>query len=157
MAFIPEGAKWYLAEIVNEITVEGDPRNVVHTNLVLVRADSPNEAYEKALDLGKGGETFFQNPAGKRVDIKFFGLHSLNVIYDELEHGAELSFHEKISMRAEELRKWIRPKEKLAVFAAIKPSSGPDYASGDIVREALDMLYTLRPDSSRHERNDNES
>ena len=45
MAFIPADAKWYLAEIVEQISVEGDPRSVIHTNLVLVRADSPDEAY----------------------------------------------------------------------------------------------------------------
>ena len=39
-----------------EITVEGESRNVVHTNLLLVRADSPEEAYEKALELGAEGE-----------------------------------------------------------------------------------------------------
>ena len=40
MAYIPEDAKWYLADIVLEITIEDDPRNVVHTNLVLISADS---------------------------------------------------------------------------------------------------------------------
>jgi hypothetical protein len=45
MGFLAKVAKWYLADIVEEIRVEGDRRNVVHTNLILVRADSPNEAY----------------------------------------------------------------------------------------------------------------
>ena len=49
MGYIPKNAKWYLAELVEEITISGDPRNVVHTNLVLVRADSAAEAYEKSL------------------------------------------------------------------------------------------------------------
>ena len=52
MGYIPEDAKWYLADLVEEITVEGDPRNVVHTNMTLVRADSPEEAYQKAVQLG---------------------------------------------------------------------------------------------------------
>lgn len=55
MGYIPKSAKWYLADIVQQITVEGDPRSVVHTNLVFVRADSPEEAYEKALELGADG------------------------------------------------------------------------------------------------------
>ena len=41
MGYIPPDAKWYLAEIVQQISVEGDPRRVVHTNLVLVRGDCP--------------------------------------------------------------------------------------------------------------------
>jgi hypothetical protein len=52
MGFIPKDPKWYLADIVEEIRVAGDWRNVVHTNLILVRADSPDEAYEKAMALG---------------------------------------------------------------------------------------------------------
>src|SRR5580658_4503571 len=98
MAYIPESAKWYLAEIVEQITVEGDPRNVVHTNLVLVRADSPDEAYQKAIELGTAGDASFENPDGKWVTFRFRGLHDLNVIYDELEDGAELDCSENIGM-----------------------------------------------------------
>jgi len=32
MAYIPTDAQWYVAEIVEQITVEGDSRNVVHKN-----------------------------------------------------------------------------------------------------------------------------
>jgi hypothetical protein len=34
-------AEWYLAEIVEEFRIAGETQNIVHTNLVLVRADSP--------------------------------------------------------------------------------------------------------------------
>jgi hypothetical protein len=91
MGYIPKDTKWYLADIVQEITVEGDPRNVVHTNLVLIRADSPEEAYEKAMELGTAGDQSWENADGKRVTFRFRGLRELNVIHDELEHGAELS------------------------------------------------------------------
>jgi hypothetical protein len=53
MAFIPEGAKWYLAELVQELRVAGDSRNVIWRNLTLVRADSPEHAYQEALRLGR--------------------------------------------------------------------------------------------------------
>ena len=88
MAFIPEDAKWYLAEVVLEFTIEDDPRNVVHRNLLLVRADSPEEAYRKGMDLGADNEASWENIDGKRVTIRFRGLCYLNVIHDELEHGA---------------------------------------------------------------------
>ena len=71
MGYIPKGAKWYLADIVQQITVEGDPRNVVHKNLVLIRADSPEEAYEKAMDLGVAGEASWENIDGNRVTFRF--------------------------------------------------------------------------------------
>ncbi len=49
MAFIPQCAKWYLADIVIEFTIEGERDNLVHTNVTLIRADSPEQAYERAL------------------------------------------------------------------------------------------------------------
>jgi hypothetical protein len=43
MAFIPKAAIWYIAQVVLEITVEGETRNVVHIDYMLIRADSPEE------------------------------------------------------------------------------------------------------------------
>jgi hypothetical protein len=55
MGFMPKDARWYLADVVLEHTIEGDPRNVVHVNMHLIEADSPEQAYEKAVALGRGG------------------------------------------------------------------------------------------------------
>lgn len=146
MSYIPENAKWYLAEIVEQITVEDDPRNVVHTNLVLVRADSPEEAYQKAIELGAAGDLSYENPDKKCVTIRFRGLHDLNVIHGELEHGAELICSEDQGFDEPAIQKWVSPKEELGVFLPITPSTGPNYLS----REVLDLLYKdfphLKPD-----------
>ncbi|MGB3691330.1 MAG: DUF4288 domain-containing protein [Spirulinaceae cyanobacterium] len=48
MTYIPQDAKWYLAELIMECKIEGDSRNVIHVNITLVRADSPEEAFSKA-------------------------------------------------------------------------------------------------------------
>jgi hypothetical protein len=135
MGFIPKDAKWYLADIVEEIRIEDDRRNVVHTNVILVRADSPDEAYQKAMALGKRGNTKYKNTDGKTVTIRFRGLRELNVIHDELEHGCEISFSEDVGVSENKIKNWISPKRKLGVFAPIRPHRGPDYASGDIMRE----------------------
>jgi Domain of unknown function (DUF4288) len=142
MAYIPKSAKWYLAEIIEQITVESDPRNVVHTNMVLVRADSPEEAYEKALDLGAAGDMSYENPDGKRVTFHFRGLRDLNVIHDELEHGAELVYSEDLDLDESEILRLVTPKEQLGIFLPISPSKGPDYRSRDVV----DELYRRFPD-----------
>jgi hypothetical protein len=128
MGYIPESAKWYLAEMVEHITVEGDPRNVVHTNLVLVRADSPEEAHQKAIELGAAGEQSYENPEGKWVKVRFRGLHDLNVIHDELEHGAELIYQEDVGFDEAGIREWVTPKEELGIFRPIPPSTGPTTA-----------------------------
>jgi hypothetical protein len=92
MVYVPEGAGWYVAEIIEEITVGGDPRNVVHRNLVLIRADSPDEAYTKALEVGGQHEGSYTNPDGRLVSTSFRGLSHLDVVHDGLEHGAELMY-----------------------------------------------------------------
>jgi len=141
MAFIPKDAKWYLAEIVLKITVEDDPRNVVHTNWVLVRADSPEEAYERSLSLGRQWEgDRYENPAGKMVRTDFCGLRDLNVIHEELEDGAEITFEEEIGLSDEEIRKKISSKDRLGVFRPLERSDRPDYASKEIIDEARKLL-----------------
>lgn len=117
MPYIPPNAKWYLADMVEEITIEDESDNIVHINLVLVRADSPDEAYQKALELGKESEISYFNTDGKSVRIIFRGLRDLNVIHEELEHGAELLYEEKIGLSDVEIRTLIRPKEVFNVFA----------------------------------------
>ncbi len=55
MGYIPpqDAEMQNLAEIVQQISVEGDPRRVVHTALVLIRGDSPDEAYAESQSTGE--------------------------------------------------------------------------------------------------------
>jgi hypothetical protein len=145
MAHIPSNAKWYIAEIVLEITVDQDPRNVVHKNLMLIRADSPDEAYEKALQVGREEEYSDKNPAGKLVQVEFRGLSELIVVHGELEDGSELLFEEKVGVSKEEIDNWILCKDELTVFCPLAsgdvPSRNvPDYSSGEIVDEIKDII-----------------
>ncbi len=140
MAYIPKDAEWYIAEIIMEIIVEGDPRNVVHRNLLLINAHSPDEAYERAQDLGREAESEYQNPADKRVVIRFRGLVVLNVIHDKLEHGAELRYSEDIGVPEAKIAELVKSKEQLSAFRAIERSKGPDYACKEIVDEALQLI-----------------
>ncbi len=140
MAYISKNANWYVVEVVEEITVEGDPRNVVHRNLNLIHAHSPEEAYERAIDLGKQGESEYQNPAAKKVTIKFRGLSSLNVVHDQLEHGAELRYLEEVSLPETNILHLLKSKEQLEVFQDIQPTKGPDYACKEIMDEALELI-----------------
>ena len=122
-SWIPKDAKWYLADIVMEIKVDGDNGNTIHSNLKLVRADSPEEAYQKAFLLGKEAEVDYDNLDGKKVTVRFRGLRDLYVIYEELEDGAEIFYSEYEDLSEESLAKVITPKEQLSVFA---PREVPD-------------------------------
>lgn len=119
MAFIPKGARWYLADIVLDFLIEDDPANVVHVNTHLIEAESPDQAYEKALALGRNSEHQYKNPAGEQVRVVFRGLRQLNVIHDDLKDGAELTWEELVEVPPEQLRRLLTPREELNVFAPI--------------------------------------
>lgn len=135
MSHIPEGARWYVADIVLEHEIEGDPRNVVHVNLHLIEADSPERAYRKAVDLGRSSEQEYLNTDGKRVRVRFRGLRELAVIHDELEDGAELLYEETVGVTEDQLRRWIRPRDSLSVFETGQIKAGiPNYMPEEIMK-----------------------
>ena len=109
----------------------------MHINSVLVRADSAEEAYAAALELGRQQSSRSANLAGEAVVFRFLGLHDLNVIHDPLEHGAELSYRELLNRSAASARALVSKKDELGVFAPREPSSGPDYASGDVMHALM--------------------
>ena len=146
MGFVPANAEWYLAELVQELTVEEDSRNLVWRNLTLVHAHSPDEAHDKALSLGRAGDTEYLNPSGKQVTVRFQGISSMDVIHDALEDGAELTFHSETNVAPERLRKLLHSKEELELFRPNKPLEGPDVASGEIVKEVQEQYGITRPD-----------
>jgi len=145
MAYVPKDAKWYLAELVQEIRVEDDPRNVVWRNLTLIRADSPDEAYDKALRFGHDGDTEYDNPEAKQVKIAFRGISRLDVIYDDLEDGAELLFYSQLNVSQKQIAELLCSKERLSVFQPIQPMEGPDVASAEIIDEVEKRFGITRP------------
>lgn len=140
MAYVPPDAQWYLADVVMVMRVGGEPRQVVHVNLHLVRADSPGEAYEKALAIGRRGADRYLNPAGQEVVTEFVGLRDLNVIHEPLEDGAELAYAQHTVSSRAEAEALTRDRARLAVFAPITPPDEPDYASGEVLDEVRRLV-----------------
>jgi hypothetical protein len=140
MGFIPEDARWYIADLLEEITISGESKNVLHRNSILIRADSPEEAYEKAGNFGRNSETSYLNSKNQNVSIKFRGIAELDVIRDQLEDGAELMYTERIGVAEDEITKLIPRKEQLGIFRPIKPSPAPDYGSKEVRQAALEMM-----------------
>ena len=143
MGYIPENVEWFIAELVIEIIVHGGRSNVVHRNLILVNALSPEEAYEKAIQHGRDdNETDYMNVSGQKVEIRFRGISKLDVVYDPLEDGAELYFEEQLAVSESDILNMIPAKEDLDVFRPPRPSidRDPDYRSKDVVEQAVKML-----------------
>lgn len=142
MTSISNEAKWYIAELVEECRVEGNVHNVVHVNIVLVRAESPEDAFEKAEQLGREGEMTYLNPDNQTVTFTYRGLRDLYMVYDELEHGAELTFKEEVGVSEEQLQQMLTPKSELTLFLpdARRDPARPDYSSKEIMDEVAKML-----------------
>lgn len=123
MAFIPKNARWFIGEFVESLQIEGQSSVLVHLNSLLIEARSAEEAFDKAMKLGADMNTEYVNTSGAKVVCRFEGLRELNVIHDELEHGAELSFRIMSDLEARQLSEIVTPKESLAVFRDTKASS----------------------------------
>ncbi|MGD0773270.1 MAG: DUF4288 domain-containing protein [Candidatus Solibacter sp.] len=142
------GREWYLATLVMEILVEADPRNVVHRNLFLISACSPEEAYSKAVLLGQRGEMAYDNPAGLQVRHRFRGISDLDTLIDgELADGAELAFEQTVGLPEDQIRAWIRTKEDLCKLhrPSAPESYVPDYSSKDVMVQAAEIMARRDP------------
>jgi hypothetical protein len=118
MAYIPANARWWLADLVVEFNIGGEDSNLVHYNLTLVRAESAEEAYAKALKFGEQHEDTYTNTDEKPVRVRFRGLRDLTVIYEEIEDGAELLYEEETDVSEDRILAVIKPKDKLSAFSA---------------------------------------
>lgn len=143
MSLSESSPSWYLADIVEVITVEDDARNVVHINTVLISATSSNEAFDKALKIGRTANSRYQNPEGKAVQIEFRGLKELSLVEEPLEDGAEIAWTELVSVPEAEIAESVRPKEELSVFASRRVGLGkPNYLSSEIALELQARGFT---------------
>ena len=138
-----EDRRWFLATLVVEISVQSESRNVVHRNLFLISAHSPEEAYSKAIGLGHQGEVMYENPAGSAVRHTFRGISQLDeLVDDEPVDGAELAFEQRTGVSEEDIQALILPKDQLHVFNPPAPgrTDVPDYSSREVLVTVLEEI-----------------
>jgi Domain of unknown function (DUF4288) len=114
---IGEPVSWYLSrEIVYfEFTDQADQDEYqVWENLILINAQNPEEAYQKALKHGFGNEEDVTID-GRKGRCKFKGLKTLVAVYENIEDGAEIEWQEYM-VEKDELESLVKPKEKLPAF-----------------------------------------
>lgn len=114
---------WYLASILLRIEVgkkdqsRENRRCDAWENKILVKAKNPDEAYRKALKIGKSEEQEYLNTEGDSVKFTFEGLTSLLPIYEELEDGSELEWSEFENRSVKKIKSWVKSKQDLEVFS----------------------------------------
>lgn len=90
MADSPETARWYIAELVEELILDGNIRNVIHRKTRVIFADCQEDAYEKALSLSQEHEPTYLNQTLKGAQTRYWGLNELNLLQDETEIPSQL-------------------------------------------------------------------
>ena len=106
--------EWYVATLIIKCVVEDNQTEAVlcDEQIRLVKATTPDEAYQKALDIGKSEEHSYKNENDEEVKWRFVGLATLAEL-DTLEDGTELKSR---LFRSENPDKLVCQKDKLEVF-----------------------------------------
>ena len=80
MADSPDIPRWYIAELVEELILGGNVRNVIHRKTRVIFADTHDDAYQKALSLSTEHETTYLNQKHESSQTRFWGLSELNLL-----------------------------------------------------------------------------
>lgn len=83
MADSPDAARWYIAELVEELILDGNVRNVIHRKTRVIFADSQEDAYEKALSLSQEHEVTYLNQTHNSPQTRYWSLNELNLLQEE--------------------------------------------------------------------------
>ena len=110
MYYLP-GTRWYIAELIEEISVGGFPRQIIQRNARFIFAHSPEEAYEQALTLDSNS----QNDE-KLSHTRYWGLAHLNVVQEDLRQPEMPVVSEEISPRYQ-VSAWTAAKKNRASLA----------------------------------------
>ena len=123
-----KNGNWYIVEIIEkcepvERNEKQDLRRVTTWgNHHLIKADSPEKAFDKAVKLGKEAEYKFTNSDKIEMEWIFVGIGELLPIYEDIEDGAELMWNDygfisnrrtmRMPYKKKELMKLIKPKQQ---------------------------------------------
>ena len=123
-----KNGNWYIVEIIEKCEpVERNEKQELRRvttwgNHHLIKADSPEKAFDKAVKLGKEAEYKFTNSDKIEMEWIFVGIGELLPIYEDIEDGAELMQNDygfisnrrtmRMPYKKKELMKLIKPKQQ---------------------------------------------
>ena len=121
----PETARWYIAELTEEVTLEGDPQNVVHKKTRVIFADSPQDAYEKALTMITEHEIGYLNEHHKAIRTRFWGLRELNLSNEDMDRAGMLPAN-RIGAARRRNATGLSSEQQFALLLSLKPGALPN-------------------------------
>jgi len=121
----PETSRWYVAELTEEVTLEGDPLNIVHKKTRVIFADSAEDAYEKALSMITEHELGYLNEHKRAVRTRFWGLRELDLSNEDMDRAGILPQEKKGSARRRNST-GLTPEQQFALLVSLKPGALPN-------------------------------
>ena len=109
--------KWYVSEVIVRCRVgKSCKRKTLYDRQIKVlRASTDEEAYERALELGKAENHSYKNSAGEKVFWEFVGLGNLETLHEKkISDGTEI--HSRLDRGNPKSE--VRRKRELTVFWA---------------------------------------
>jgi hypothetical protein len=125
MANSPEASRWYVAELTEEVTLEGDPLNVVHKKTRVIFADTAEDAYEKALSMITEHELGYLSEHKRAVRTRFWGLRELDLSNEDMDRAGMLPQEKKGAARRRNST-GLTPEQQFALLMSLKPGALPN-------------------------------
>jgi hypothetical protein len=123
MSNSPGTDRWYIAELTEEVTLEGDAQNLVHKKTRVIFADSPEDAYEKALAMITEHELAYLNEHHKAIRTRFWGLRELTLSNEDMDRAGMLP-ENKLARRRNATG--LSPEQQFALLVSLKPGALPN-------------------------------
>ena len=124
MSKSPDTARWYIAELTEEVTLEGDAQNFVHKKTRVIFADSPEDAYEKALAMITEHEVGYLNEHHKAIRTRFWGLRELTLTNEDMDRAGMLP-EARIGTARRRNSTGLSPDQQFALLLSVKPGALP--------------------------------
>ena len=122
-----EKGNWYIVEIIEKCepvdrNEKQDLRRVTTWgNHHLIKASSPEKAFDKAVKIGKESEYKFTNTDKVQMEWIFVGIADLIPIYEDIEDGAEIMWTDYGFISNRRIKRM--PRTKLEILKNIKPKN----------------------------------
>ena len=128
---------WYLASLLINVEKTGNPATIYQVRRChcLISAATHDDAYQRALKLGKALAESYVSPGGLR-GWAFRGIRDLVMVYEPPEDAAELAWSQ-VELTADELRNTVRRKEDMRAFRTVQESKRSGWYVAAIVMQEV--------------------
>src|SRR5262249_8068945 len=119
----PGASRWYVAELTEEVTLEGDSLQVVHRKTRVIFADSAEDAYQKALSMIREQEVSRLDESNRGIRTRFWELRELS--NEDMEQAGILPRERKgVARRGNSTG--LSPEQQFALMMSLKPGELPN-------------------------------